>query len=482
MTMSASTILSVMCGYFLLLIAISALVGRKAGKQAFYNGDRKSPWYIVAFGMIGATLSGVTFISVPGEVGNSAFHYLQFVLGNFVGYLIIAFMLLPFYYRHNLVSIYSILQVKMGHQGRMTTSGFFILSKLIGAGFRLYLVAIVLQMAIFEQIGMSFEINVMICLLVIWLYTYRTGIKAIVWSDSLQTIILIFAVGFSIFSIFKGTDMNTVEWISCLKKMPQTKVFEWDWHSPNFFFKQFAAGIFITLAINGFDQDIIQKNLTCRNITQARKNMIWFSLGFVVVVFLFLILGAMLYKYSSLLSIAVPKQSDQVFPFLALHHLGSVMSLLFVLGVTAAAFSSADSATTALTTAFCIDFLKIEKKSDFVQKKWRTLVHVGFSLLLFVIIIVFHDLNNQSVVNAIFKAAGYTYGPILGVFAFSFFIERMPIRWSILPICLFAPVFTWLIVALLQAKSSYQFGFEIILLNAFIAFSLLFIFSKCKKC
>lgn len=463
--------------YFVALMVISAISSRNAGESSFYHGDHESPWYVVAIGMIGATLSGVTFISVPGQVGTDAFHYLQFVMGNFVGYLIIANWLLPFYYKKNIISIYSLLESGAGKQGKLVASGLFIVSKLIGAAFRLYIVVMVLQMAVFDQLGVPFPVTVLICLLIIWLYTFKSGIKTVVWSDLLQTVVLITAVVVTIVTIFERMGLGFSNSVDVLWNMSQTTIFNWDWQSANFFPKQFLAGIFVTLAINGFDQDIMQKNLTCKNSKQARKNMIWFSVGFVISVFLFLVLGALLYSFAGSLGIGLPEQTDKVFPVIALNNLGPVVAVLFVLGVTAAAFSSADSATTALSTTFCVDFIGLKDRSIQFCKRARFLTHIGFSVLLFCIIVAFNEFNNRSVVNAIFMAAGYTYGPILGIFIFVMFIKRRPMRMSILPICIVSPLLTWLLTWI----TSFDFGYGIIIVNTSITVLLMLAFSEKKE-
>lgn len=476
--MQPISLLLLFAAYFSVIITISHLISRNNKASSFYNGDRKSPWFIVAFGMIGATLSGVTFISVPGEVGHSAFYYLQFVLGNFIGDILIATLLLPFYYKKNIYSIYTILSEKMGKQGYLTTSGFFILSKIIGAAFRLYLAALVIHMAIAKPLGISFELTVIICLILIWLYTYKSGIKAVVWSDTIQTTVLILAVIATIFTVTKQLNIDFYSFKNDVigSNYP---VFDFNWDSSNNFFKQFVAGIFMTLALNGFDQDIIQKNLTCKNSKKARNNMLIFSIMFVVSVFLFLIMGALLYYYAGQKGIAIPTKTDQLFPLLALNHFGKITAALFILGISAAAFSSADSATTALTTAVGIDFLHIEQYERKKQVQIRNYVHAGISLVLFGVIILFYKMNNQSVVTAIFKAAGYTYGPILGVFIFSFFINRKPISWSILPICISAPLLTYLTtIATTYIFPTYKFGFELIIINSLFTLLLLILFSR----
>jgi Na+/proline symporter len=480
--MNPFALLFIFLGYFGLLLGISYFVGKNGSSRSFYTGDRKSPWFVVAFGMVGATLSGVTFISVPGEVGNSSFHYFQFVLGNFAGYVIIATLLLPYYYRKNIISIYTVLYDKMGNEGYLTTSGFFIVSKIIGAAFRLYLAALVIHLAVSRPLGISFEVTVLFCLLLIWLYTYKSGIKTVVWSDMLQTSILLIAVIATIAAIRNKLDIPIDKLASTLIESPNSRIFNFDWQSPNYFFKQFISGIFITIALNGFDQDIVQKNLTCSSGNKARKNMLVFSFMFMAAIFLFLILGASIYLFAETHGISIPNKTDQLLPAIALNNLGIFVAALFILGISAAAFSSADSATTALTTAFCIDFLSIEKKTTKQQNRIRLLVHLGFNLIIFIAIVLFYKLNNESVVISIFKAAGYTYGPILAVFTFSFFSKRKPMHKLILPICLASPVLTYLFtLALKNVFKNYNAGFELIIINACIALFLLSLFSKKTK-
>jgi solute:Na+ symporter, SSS family len=476
--MESTLVLLCLAGYFLLLMLISHFTSRKSKQSAFFDGEKKSPWYIVAFGMIGATISGVTFVSVPGEVANSAFHYFQFILGNLVGYIFIAYVLLPFYYQKKVTSIYSVLEERTGQQGQQVTSGFFILSKLIGAGFRLFLATMVLHMAITETLGIPFWATVLICLLVMWLYTFRSGIKTVVWTDTLQTVVLIGAVVATLTVLFKQIEMPAIEVIEKVQASSFSRIWEWDWKSPNNFFKQFLSGIFMTVALNGLDQDIMQKNLTCRNGAKARKNMVWFSFLFVATVALFLFLGALLQVYGIEKGLKLPDKTDQIFPFIALNHLGFFVKLSFLLGITAAAFSSADSATTALTTAFCVDFLKLEKQSSPQSKKVRMIVHASFIVCLFILIVAFHRFNDQSVVVSIFKAAGYTYGPIVGIFLFAFLFSRNIKRWAIFPVFIVSPLLTFLVDWLAKLYTQYRFGFELIVLNALFTLTFLLLFSQ----
>ncbi len=471
--------LSVVIAYFCVLLIISQIVNKKKQSHTFYNGDKKSPWFIIAFGMIGTTISGVTFISVPGEVGTSSFHYFQFVMGNIVGYIIIATFLIPFYYKKKVISIYSVLEEKIGQEGHLATSGLFIISKIIGASFRLFLASLVIHLAISEPLGIPFSISVLFCLVLIWLYTFRTGIKTIIWSDTLQTVALILAAVSTIFLIIHQTGIPPLSIFNDIKESETIRIFNFEWNSTNNFFKQFISGIFITLALNGFDQDIIQKNLTCRNSQLARKNMLWFSAFFGITVFVFLILGALLYYYAGIKGIEVPSKTDQLYPLLALNHLSSFVAIMFIIGISAAAFSSADSALTSLTVAFCVDFLKLPEKEGRKHNSTRTLVHLGFSILIFLVIMIFYKMNDESVVVAIFKAAGYTYGPILGIFLFSFSIKRKPFKYFIVPSLIASPFLTYFISRIAYTTlNNYKFGFELIIINAFITMLLLFIFSS----
>lgn len=467
--MSPLHVFFIITTYFSLLMLVAWLTGRKADSMSFFTGNQASPWYLVAYGMLGASLSGVTFISVPGEVANSAFSYMQFVFGNLVGYWLIAFLLLPFYYRLKLISIYSFLEKRLGFYSLKTASFFFLLSKLVGAAFRLYLVALVLQLAFFDAFGLPFAVSVSVSILLIWFYTYRAGIKTIVWTDTLQTTFLVLAVLFTIYELSAQLNLTVTELAQSVMHSDQSRIFVWDWRSSSFFVKQFVAGIFMTLVINGMDQDIMQKNLTCKNLPQARKNMLVFSALFVVVVFLFLGLGELLYQYAGQRQIALPAKSDQVYPFLALNYLGTWVAGAFLIGITAAAFSSADSALTAMTTSFCVDFLGLDKKEGGRQQQVRKWVHLGFSFLLLLVILLFKVLNNESVVVAVFKVAGYTYGPILGLFLYAFFI-RKPLNDPWVPVvALLAPVASWLLSTYSdQLLGGYKFGFELLIVNGLL--------------
>ncbi len=477
--MNPYLVLGILLAYFLVLIGVSWITSKKANTDTFFTGNHKSPWYVVAFGMVGATLSGVTFISVPGEVGNSAFSYLQFVLGNLVGYWIVAAVLLPMYYKMNLVSIYTFLQKRFGERSYKTGSFFFLISKLIGAAFRLFLVAAVLQIAFFDAFNIPFSLTVIVTIGLIWVYTFRGGIKTIVWTDTLQTLFLISAVIFTIVAIAYAMHWNFSDLTKEVWNNKNSQIFFWDWRSQNNFFKQFISGIFTTIVIVGMDQDMMQKNLSCRNKQEAQKNMFVFSFAFLITVFLFLSLGVLLYSFANSTGVAIPEKTDNLYPLLALHYLGLPVGIAFLLGITAAAYSSADSALTALTTSFSIDFLKIEKYDETKRQKIKKLSHLMFSVLLILVILIFKALNNESIVIAVFRVAGYTYGPILGLFIFGMYSKRkvkdkwVPVVGIISPIvCYFISEYSEIMF------NGYKFGFELLILNGLISMCGLLLISK----
>ncbi len=477
--MSPYLVLGIVLGYFFILIVVSWFTSRGADTQTFFTANRKSPWYLVAFGMVGATLSGVTFISVPGEVGNSAFAYLQFVFGNIVGYWLIAGILLPLYYRLNLISIYTFLQNRFGENAYKTGSFFFLISKLTGAAFRLYLAAGVLQIAFFDAFNIPFSITVILTIALIWVYTYRGGIKTIVWTDTLQTLFLVSAIIFTIVAITKNMGWDSGNFVKEVFESSHSKIFVWDWRSGNNFFKQFFAGIFTTIAVNGLDQDMMQKNLTCKNKREAQKNMIVFSLSFLVTVILFLSLGVLLFDYAAKIGVAVPGNTDDFYPLLALNYLGLPVGIAFLLGITAATYSSADSALTALTTSFSIDFMKIERYEEAKRKKIKKWVHLLFSVLLILTILIFRLINNESIVVAVFRVAGYTYGPILGLFIFGMYFKRNVKDVWIPVIGLAAPVLCYFISSYSEVLfNGYKFGFELLILNGLLTMLGLLIVSK----
>lgn len=468
--MTTGLVLTVLLAYFGLLIIVSFFTGKKADNETFFTANRTSPWYLVAFGMIGASLSGVTFISIPGEVGSSHWTYLPVVLGNCIGYVVIAVVLLPLFYKLNLVSIYSWLGTRFGENARLTGSFFFIISQLVGASFRLFLVVGVLQLAVFDSMGIPFAATVFITIGLVWVYTFRGGIKTIVWTDALQTIFMLISVVLTIVVVCRSLGFDFGAMVSTVRESDLSRTFDFDWRSGHNAVKQFLAGIAITVSLNGLDQNMMQKNLTCRTLKACRTNMFSFSGLFLIANVLFLMLGALLYIYATENGITLPEKTDDVFAFLSLNYFGVIAGLFFLLGITAAAYSSVDSSLTALTTSFSIDFLKIDPR-DAGQKRRRILVHLSFSVLMCLVIILFRELNNSSVVNTLLKAVGYTYGPILALFTFGL-VTRYQIKSRLLPVvCLLSPVISYIINCNSeQWLWGYRFGFEILLLNGLICF------------
>jgi solute:Na+ symporter, SSS family len=462
---------SIIFGYFSVLIGISWLTSRKSDSHTFFTANRRSPWYLVAFSMIGTTISGVTFISVPGEVGKSAFSYFQFIMGNLAGYWVVAGILLPLYYKLNLVSIYSFLNHRFGKYSYKTGSFFFLLSRVIGASFRLFLAVMVLQLAFFDAFSIPFTLTVAITIFLIWLYTYRGGIKTIIWTDSLQTILFITSVILTIITISKSLGFSFSTLVSTIYESPHSQIFFWDWRSGSNFFKQFLSGIFITIVMVGLDQDMMQKNLTCKTRKDSQKNMFVFSFLFVGVVFLFLCLGALLYIYAEKANVSLPARSDNLFPLLAFNYLGIFTGLAFLVGIIAANCSSADSALTALTTSFCYDFLSFGTIADHKKSRMRKIVHLSFSVVLIIVILIFRAINDESVVVAVFRVAGYTYGPLLGMFAFGI-LTRRNVSDKLVPyVCFSAPVICYFIARYSAVLfNGYQFGFELLILNGFLTF------------
>ena len=469
--MDATLVGSIILGYFLFLIGISFLTSKNANSSDFYIANKSSKWYLVAYGMIGASLSGVTFISVPGEVANSNFHYFQVVLGYLLGYFVIGKVLLPLYYKLNLVSIYTYLEERFGFWSYKSGAFFFLISRVIGASFRLFLVAGVLQITFFDAFKLPFWVSVLCTILLIWLYTFRGGIKTIVWTDTLQTSFMLIAVVVSIFFIKEELSWDWSALSANLWNDQRSTIFNWEWQSGSNFFKQFFSGAFIAIVMTGLDQDMMQKNLTCKNIGEAQKNVFWFCIILVIVNFLFLSLGILLYQFAEAANISIPERSDSLFPFLAVYHFSTLGSIVFLLGITAAAYSSADSALTALTTSFCVDFLGFKKENFDKGKQLRVSVHFGFSVLLFLVILLFEAINDQSVINSIFIAAGYTYGPLLGLFAFGILTPwKINDRW-VPAVCLASPMLSYVInINSESLLGGYKFGFEILILNGLLMF------------
>lgn len=479
--MNPQLVLFVISCYFLLLFLISWFTSRKVTADTFFTGDRQSPWFLVAFGMIGASLSGVTFISVPGEVGNTNFYYFQVVLGYTLGYFTIAKVLLPLYYKLNLISIYSYLEDRFGFWSYKTGAFFFILSRTLGSSLRVFLVASVLQLILFDSLGIPFWVSVLITVGLIWLYTHRGGIKTVVWTDTLQTFFMLLAVVVSIKLVGDELDFNGIgDYFTAVADDSRSKIFNWDWKAGTNFFKQFISGAFITIVMTGLDQDMMQKNLTCKNIGEAQKNMFWFTTILVIVNLMFLGLGVMLYLYAETKGISIPAKTDELFPMLATEHFSAFAGIIFVLGITAAAYSSADSTLTALTTSFCIDFLEIERKYPAEKRvPIRKKVHLAFTAIMFFAILIFHWINDQSVINSVFIIAGYTYGPLLGLYAFGLF-TKMKVQDKFVPyIAIAAPLITFAIATNSEKLLwGYKFGFEALILNGLLMFLGLYLFRK----
>ncbi len=476
--MSAYLVLAVLIGYFGLLYIISLFTSRKSNLNTFFNANRRSPWYLVAYGMIGASLSGVTFISVPGWVKDNHFFYFQMVLGYLLGYFFIAYVLLPIYYKLDSVSIYSYLQKRFGVYSYKTGSAFFLISRLIGASFRLYLIVMVLQMFFFDKWNIPFALSIVITILLIWVYTHKAGIKTIVWTDTLQTTFMLLAVVISIIIIAKNLNLSVSQLFSVIKNHPYSQVFNFDWHNANFFPKSFLSGAFIALVMTGLDQDMMQKNLTVRTLRESRKNMIWFSFTLIPINLLFLSLGVLLYYYAAQKGIPLPDETDKVFPKLAIDYFGGAAAIVFLVGVIAAAFSSADSALTALTTAFCLDFLNINPdREDRYAIKMKNIVHIAVSIFVLVIILIFRQVNDRSVIAQIFQVAGYTYGPLLALFSFGL-LNKRKIRDKWTPfIALFGIFISYIFKKEIEMHTSYKFGFEFLILNGAITYILLYLSS-----
>ena len=428
--LSPEIILITVLSYFAILTLISYLTSKEDNNKVFFNANNNSNWLVVAFGMVGASLSGVTFISVPGWVDESQFTYFQVVLGYLIGYLVVASVLLPIYYRLGLTSIYEYLDERFGKNSYFVGSIFFLISRILGASFRLFLVAIVFQEFIFDSMKIPFEITVIFSILLIWLYTKKGGIKTIVWTDIIQTTFMILAVILSIVYINKSLDWSILEFFSSSELKEYNKIFVTDnFLERNFFWKSFVGGAFVTICMTGLDQDMMQKNLTCKNIVEAKKNMIVFSFILTFVTFLFILLGALLYIYAKRNNIDVPlmngsMNSDLLFPKIALEGgLGQFVGITFILGLIAAAYSSADSALTSLTTSFCIDILKINKLSSESQIKVRKQTHIWMSLTLILVVISYRYILDRNVIDSLLTVAQYTYGPLLGLFAFGIFTK-----------------------------------------------------------
>lgn len=478
--MSPTLIIGIVLVYFLLLLAVGFITGQKSDNQSFFIGNRKSPWLVVAYGMIGASLSGITFISVPGWVLTSKFAYMQMVLGYLLGYIVIAFVLIPLYYKLNVTSIYTYLEKRFGLYAYKTGALFFLISRLIGASFRLFIVTGILQFIALDKLGIPFPVTVLITIFLIWIYTYRGGIKTIVWTDTLQTTFMLLSVIATIWIISFQMKWSFSEMITQIKLSEYSKIFFFDdWHNKHFFIKQFISGIFITIVMTGLDQDMMQKNLSCRNKKDAQKNVLMLSGSLVIVNIIFLSLGVLLVLYAKSTGLPLPQDSDQLFPMIVMSGLlPPVIILFFIIGLIAAAFSSADSALTALTTSFTIDILPTRQLNEQQLKRQRFFVHVLLSITLLIIIIVFQQIKNGNVISNLFKAAGYTYGPLLGLFSFGLFHKQKIYDKAIPFFAVISPILTYIIGFLVEEYLQYQLSFELLIVNGLIMYLFLWLLRK----
>lgn len=472
--MTPSTIFIAFLAYTALLFFVTWLTARKANNESFFIGNKASPWYIVAYGMIGASLSGVTFMSVPGWVGTTGFTYFMVLVGYLLGYTVIATVLMPLYYRLNLTSIYSYLEQRFGFWSYKTGAFFFILSRTIGASFRMFLVVNVLQIFVFDAWNVPFGLTVSIFILLIILYTFKGGIKTIIWTDTLQTTFMLVAVGLSIYLISKDLGFGLGEMISTVVRSDYSRMIDTDWHSKHYFLKQILSGMFIAIAMTGLDQEMMQKNLSCKNIGEAQKNMFSFSTVLIFVNLMFLFLGAVLYIYASQHSITLPGRSDDLFPTIAINYLGPLAGLVFIIGLISAAYPSADGALTSLTTSFSIDFMGLNKKdhlTELQKQNIRYIVHIAFAVLLLLVIIIFRAINDRAVIDKLFTVAGYTYGPLLGLFAFGLFTKgKVRDQW-VPVVALLSPVACYFLAEYSEFLfAGYKIGFELLLINGAITY------------
>jgi len=484
--MTSFHILLLIGGYFALLLLISYFTGKNDSNEDFFKAGKQSPWYLVAFGMVGASLSGVTFISVPGWVDSSQFSYLQVVFGYFIGYLITAYVLLPIYYKQNVTSIYQFLDDRFGFVSYKVGAISFFVSRVLGAAFRLFLVAIVLQQFVFDAWNVPYEITVILSILLIWIYTFKGGIKTIVWTDTLQTLFMLVSVGLSIYFILNKLEWSFADFLASPELTSYSKtIFTDDLFAKNHLLKSFFGGMFVTICMTGLDQDMMQKNLTCRNLKDAQKNMVSFSVVLVLVTFVFMLLGALLFIYAKKYEIAIPlmdgqPKTDLLFPEIALNSgLGMTVAITFMLGLIAAAYSSADSALTSLTTSFCIDFLGTEKKSEKEAKILRQRTHVGMSVLLILVVISFKYILDRNVIDGLLTVASYTYGPLLGLFSFGIFTKHQVkdnYVWLVALISVVIIVFLGKLPA--ESVGGYEFGYELLPLNGLLTFIGLWLIRK----
>lgn len=476
--MSPITILILISCYIGLLYVVSYFTSRHADADSFYLAGRNAPWPLVSYGMIGVAISGITFISVPGEVANSGFSYFQLVIGYALGLMVVAWILLPLFYKRRVISIYTYLENRFGDYTHKSGAGFFLLAHLLGASFRLYLMAYVLQLIVFDALQIPFAVTVFFTLMLIWLYTRKGGIQTVIFTDVLQTTFLLLAAVVGIWAVADKLDLSVLDLQGAVWQTEQAQLFHWSWHSPDNFFKLVVTGMLLTIVSNGLDQAIMQKHLTCPSLRDAQKNIFSLSVILLAVNLLFLALGGSLWYYVQEAGLSVPSQTDQLYPTLAVDQLGYAAGITFIIGIAAAAYSSADSSLTGLTTAFCVDFLGYQTHRE-DNPKVRRLVHLGFSLLIFLTILVFRAINDQSTISMFIKFSGYAYGPLLGLFSFGMFTSRMVRdRWVPL-VCISAPVLSFLLERYSTVLfNGYQFGYEIIVINGLLTFLGLLLISE----
>jgi SSS family transporter len=477
--MNALLIASVILLYFALLMWIGKITTQKKNtNSSFFNAEKKSPWYLIAFGMIGTSISGVTFISVPGEVGLKSFAYLQIIMGNLIGYLTIIYVLLPLYYKLNLTSIYTYLDTRFGTVSHRTGSSFFLLSRTIGCAARLYLVVMVFQKFIFDAFGFPFYLSAILSIGLILVYSIKGGVKTIIYTDTIQTVFLVLSLILSIFFINHYLNLNLADSFQKVMHSPYSKIFFWDSLDNKYFWKQFVSGIFLTIAMTGLDQDLMQKNLTCKSLKEAQKNMLVFSFVFMAVVFLFLFLGALLFEYANIKGIAIPTKTDELFPLLAVNYFPPLFGVIFIIGLTAAAFASADSALTSLTTCFCLDILKLDiDNNSALNKRKRYGVHIGFSVLILLVIFLLNLFADGSTLSIIFKLASFTYGPLLALFGLGIITKTKVIDWFSPIACTLGVICSFILDRNSQNwLNGYKFGFELLLVNALIIICLMILF------
>lgn len=489
--LTPAVVLTVLVLYFAMLVAVAWFTGRNVGNEGFFLANRKVPWWVVAYAMIGTSISGVTFISVPGKVGgtglNMAFSYMQMVFGYLAGYLVIATVLMPMYYRMQLTSIYGYLEERFGYWSYKTGAGFFLLSRTLGSAARMFLAAGVLQTFVFAPLGVPFPVTAALMLALIYAYTHKGGLKTIIWTDTIMTTFFLMALVFTVTTIGNALHLGWGDIVPAVMNGKYGQIFFFDnfLGNPNHFVKQFVGGALIAITMTGLDQDLMQKNLACKNIRDAQKNMFVFCIYLIIINFLFLVLGALLYNYAGSIGLEIPARTDQLYPRIAFGHLDAAAGIFFILGLIASTYASSDSALTALTTSFCVDFLNFEKKTPATSelawenentaatvelenklRRQRTWVHLGFSALFVVIIVVLNSVSSDAVINLIFKIAGYTYGPLLGLFGFGLFTD-LKLRDKWVPfVCIAAPALTWLVE--ISAKQWLDVGFLTILINGLI--------------